>query len=133
MVAPQSTSEEGMAVFSIIVASLIVGTEERGYSESGSDSTMAPNALTDSFFTSFAFLTDSNLPGQSAAVWPTLILRHQKQPLVFLKYSRSVSLSLVVVLVFPGADLVEPDEGPLLKERAGAALDGRVVGERRPW
>src|SRR5438477_8318347 len=82
MVAPQSTSEEGMAVFSIIVASLMVGTEERGYSESGSDSTMTPNALTDSFFTSFALLTDSNLSGQSAAVWPTLILRHQKQPLL---------------------------------------------------
>ena len=55
MVAPQSTSEEGMAVLSIIVASLIVGTEGRVYSESESDSTMAPNALIDSFLTSFAF------------------------------------------------------------------------------
>ena len=51
MVAPQSTSEEGMSAFSITVASLMVGTEEQEYSESESDSTMAPNALTDSFLT----------------------------------------------------------------------------------
>ena len=55
MMASQSTSEEGMALFSIIVASLIVGTEERGYSESESDSAMALNALADSFLISFAF------------------------------------------------------------------------------
>src|SRR5436190_6316561 len=75
MVAPQSARDEGNSTFRIVVPSLIVGTEEQEYSESESDSTTVSNALTDSFFTPFAF-SDSNLSGQPVATWSTLILRH---------------------------------------------------------
>src|ERR1700685_417822 len=77
IVAPQSTREVGMSVFSIIVAILIVGTERREYSESESDSTtVASNALTLSFLTSF-FFSASILSGQSLDMCPALALRHQ--------------------------------------------------------
>src|SRR5438046_2583176 len=56
MVAPQSTREEDILVSSMIVATLIVGTEGQEYSESESDSTTeASRALTASFLTSFLF------------------------------------------------------------------------------
>lgn len=84
IVASQSMSEEGMIIFSIIVASLIVGTEEWGYSESESDSIMAPNAQIDSFLISFAF-SASGKSEQFLEMCSTLILRQLKHPLLRLK------------------------------------------------
>src|SRR5438046_9619044 len=105
----------------------MVGTDEQEYSESESDSTTASSILTDSFFTSFALSVDSNLSGQPVAIWSTLILRHQKQPLLFLKYSRSPSVSLTINLGFPVLDLVDTAEEVPAGKRVDDALEERGV------